>query len=77
MADLERQLKLVEKEAKRKGGPLKRKFIVSEGIFENNGAMVDLAKIVRLVLIRSERQTSGLRNFQIFRSNSRKSTSSG
>ena len=46
MADLERQLKIVDKEAKRKGGPLKRKFIVSEGIFENNGAMVDLAKIV-------------------------------
>ena len=47
MADLERQLKIVEKEARRKGGPLKRRFIVTEGIFENNGAMLDLAKVVR------------------------------
>jgi 7-keto-8-aminopelargonate synthetase-like enzyme len=46
MADLERQLKAVEKEAKRKGGPLKRRFIVSEGVFENNGAMIDLTKVV-------------------------------
>lgn len=47
MADLERQLKAVEKEARRKGGPLKRRFIATEGIFENNGAMLDLAKVVR------------------------------
>lgn len=48
MADLERQLKAVEKEAKRKGGPLKRRFIVTEGLFENDGVILDLAKVVEL-----------------------------
>lgn len=46
MADLERQLKAVEKEAKRKGGPLKRRFIVTEGLFESDGVVLDLAKVV-------------------------------
>lgn len=48
MEDLERQLQMVESEAKRKGGPLKRRFIISEGIFENDGALLDLAKVVSL-----------------------------
>jgi 7-keto-8-aminopelargonate synthetase-like enzyme len=75
MADLERQLKIVDKEAKRKGGPLKRKFIVSEGIFENNGAMVDLAKIVSQC--RAEHSSlSFILTLDAYRSSSRKSTSS-
>jgi serine palmitoyltransferase len=51
MEDLERQLRIVEKEAKRKGGPLKRRFIVTEGLFENNGAILDLAKVVCSALL--------------------------
>jgi hypothetical protein len=73
MADLERQLKAVEKEAKRKGGSLKRRFIVSEGVFENNGAMLDLAKVVRCQYKPS--RTNRFTNSLLLRSNSRKSTS--
>lgn len=46
MKDLERVLQNVEKEQKRKGGRLTRRFIVSEGVFENDGMMVDLPKVV-------------------------------
>lgn len=46
MKDLERVLQNVEKEQKRKGGKLTRRFIVSEGVFENDGMMVDLPKVV-------------------------------
>lgn len=44
MADLQRVLEKVVKEQARK--PLTRRFIVTEGIFENVGDMVDLPKIV-------------------------------
>lgn len=47
MKDLERVLQQVQREQKRKGGRLTKKFIVTEGIFENDGMMVDLPKIVR------------------------------
>lgn len=43
---LETTLAAVAKEAKKKKWPLTRRFIVTEGIFENGGAMVDLPKIV-------------------------------
>jgi serine palmitoyltransferase len=46
MKDLERVLQNVEKEQKRKGGRLTRRFIVSEGVFENDGMMVDLPNVV-------------------------------
>jgi serine palmitoyltransferase len=46
MLDLERVLKAVDREQRRKGGPLKRKFIVTEGVFENDGEILDLAKVV-------------------------------
>lgn len=44
---LEEVLQGVEKERIKKRLPLTRRFIVTEGIFENDGAMVDLPKIVR------------------------------
>ena len=46
MNDLERVLQQVERDRKRKGGKLTRKFIVAEGIFENDGMMLDLPKVV-------------------------------
>ncbi|KAJ9118071.1 hypothetical protein QFC24_006343 [Naganishia onofrii] len=48
MEDLERVLKAVERDAKRKGGPLKRRFIITEGIFENTGVMANLPRIIEL-----------------------------
>ena len=46
MEDLERVLQKVTKEQRRK--PLTRRFIVTEGLFENVGDMTDLPKIVWL-----------------------------
>ncbi|OCF42571.1 serine palmitoyltransferase [Kwoniella heveanensis CBS 569] len=48
MKDLERVLQNVERERKRKGGKLTKKFIVAEGIFENDGMMLDLPKVIEL-----------------------------
>ncbi|ORX41190.1 putative serine C-palmitoyltransferase [Kockovaella imperatae] len=48
MEDMERVMQQVEKERKRKGGKLTKKFIVTEGIFENDGMMVDLPKVIEL-----------------------------
>jgi serine palmitoyltransferase len=45
MEDLERVLAKITKEQARK--PLTRRFIITEGIFESYGDMVDLPKIVR------------------------------
>ena len=53
MNDLERVLQSVERERKRKGGKLTRKFIVAEGIFENDGMMLDLPKVVRYATAQS------------------------
>lgn len=47
MADLERVLARVQKEQAAKG-VLTRRFIVTEGLFENTGDMVDLVKIIEL-----------------------------
>lgn len=44
MADLEKVLEKVVKEQAKK--PLTRRFIVTEGLFENVGDMVDLPKLV-------------------------------
>lgn len=49
MADLERVLAKVVKEQAKK--PLTRRFIITEGLFENVGDMVDLPKIVSTVLL--------------------------
>jgi serine palmitoyltransferase len=43
---LEEVLENVEKERKKRRAPLTRRFIVTEGIFEKDGAMVDLPKLV-------------------------------
>jgi serine palmitoyltransferase len=45
---LEEVLISIEKERKKRRGPLTRRFIVTEGIFQKDGAMVDLPKIVSL-----------------------------
>jgi len=46
---LENVLQAVDKELKKKRTPLTRRFIVTEGIFENDGAMIDLPKLVSSV----------------------------
>ncbi len=46
LKSLEEVLESVEKERKKRRGPLTRRFIVTEGIFEKDGAMVDLPKLV-------------------------------
>ena len=46
LKSLEEVLEAVAKEQKKKRAPLTRRFIVTEGIFENDGAMVDLPKLV-------------------------------
>ncbi|EJU01455.1 serine palmitoyltransferase [Dacryopinax primogenitus] len=48
LASLEEVLVSVEKEMKKKRAPLTRRFIVSEGVFENDGQMVDLPKLIEL-----------------------------
>ena len=47
MQDLERVLQGVDREMKRKKGKLTKRFIVAEGVFENDGMMLDLPKVVR------------------------------
>lgn len=46
---LEEVLESVQREIRKKRGSLTRRFIVTEGIFEKDGAMVDLPKIVSSV----------------------------
>ncbi|OSX56865.1 hypothetical protein POSPLADRAFT_1076515 [Postia placenta MAD-698-R-SB12] len=50
MASLEKVLESVEKERRKKKMPLTRRFIVTEGIFDHDGAMSDLPKLVELKL---------------------------
>ncbi|KIK09534.1 hypothetical protein K443DRAFT_671435 [Laccaria amethystina LaAM-08-1] len=45
---LEDALISVEKERKKRRGPLTRRFIITEGIFERDGAMADLPKLIEL-----------------------------
>lgn len=49
MQDLERVLQGVDREMKRKKSKLTKRFIVAEGIYENDGMMLDLPKVVRYV----------------------------
>ncbi|KAF8332647.1 serine palmitoyltransferase [Cantharellus anzutake] len=48
MSSLEEVMNSVVKEMKKKKMPLARRFIITEGIFENDGAMSDLPKLVEL-----------------------------
>ncbi|KAH9025900.1 pyridoxal phosphate-dependent transferase [Lactarius hengduanensis] len=48
LKSLEDVLLTVEKERRKCRGPLTRRFIVTEGIFEKDGAMVDLPKLIEL-----------------------------
>ena len=51
MQDLQRVLeKVVIEQAKK---PLTRRFIITEGLFENVGDMIDLPKIVRCYYLRT------------------------
>ncbi|KAG5641098.1 hypothetical protein DXG03_006035 [Asterophora parasitica] len=49
LKSLEDVLEGVEKERKKRRGPLTRRFIITEGIFEKDGAMVDLPKLAEKV----------------------------
>lgn len=51
LKSLEQVLEAVEKERKKKRGPLTRRFIITEGIFEKDGVMTDLPKLVRKFLM--------------------------
>ncbi|KAI0708671.1 serine palmitoyltransferase [Earliella scabrosa] len=48
MDSLEHVLETVEKERRKRKAPLTRRFIVTEGIFDHDGAMSDLPKLVEL-----------------------------
>ncbi|PFH50829.1 hypothetical protein AMATHDRAFT_60294 [Amanita thiersii Skay4041] len=48
LKSLEDVLESVEKERKKRRQPLTRRFIITEGIFEKDGAMVDLPKLIEL-----------------------------
>ncbi|KIJ64715.1 hypothetical protein HYDPIDRAFT_111301 [Hydnomerulius pinastri MD-312] len=48
LKSLEDVLISVEKDRKKRRGPLTRRFIVTEGIFERDGEMVDLPKLIEL-----------------------------
>jgi serine palmitoyltransferase len=50
LKSLEDVLESVEKDRRKKGGAVIRKFIITEGVFEKDGAMIDLPKLVRDVL---------------------------
>ena len=50
LKSLEEVLEGVERERRKRRGPLTRRFIITEGIFEKDGAMVDLPKLVRYTL---------------------------
>jgi serine palmitoyltransferase len=48
ISSLESVLQQIVRDDKRRRGPLTRRFIITEGIFENDGARVDLARIIKL-----------------------------
>ena len=51
MKSLEHVLENIEKERRKKKGPLTRRFIVTEGIFDHDGAMSDLPKLVSITAL--------------------------
>jgi len=53
LKSLEEVLEGVEKDRRKRRGPLTRRFIVTEGIFEKDGRMVDLPKLVSTSFARS------------------------
>ncbi|KDN53268.1 PLP-dependent transferase [Tilletiaria anomala UBC 951] len=48
MSSLEKVLQGITREDKRRKGPLTRRFIITEGIFEHDGQMTDLIKVMEL-----------------------------
>ncbi|KAH7907817.1 pyridoxal phosphate-dependent transferase, partial [Hygrophoropsis aurantiaca] len=50
LKSLEDVLQSVDKERKKRKAPLTRRFIITEGIFERDGEMVDLPKLIELKL---------------------------
>ncbi|KAF8067622.1 serine palmitoyltransferase [Lyophyllum atratum] len=48
LKSLEDVLEGVEKERRKRRGPLTRRFVITEGIFEKDGAMVDLPKLIEI-----------------------------
>ncbi|KAG6855084.1 hypothetical protein C0991_006013 [Blastosporella zonata] len=48
LKSLEDVLESIEKDRKKRRGPLTRRFIITEGIFEKDGAMVDLPKLIEI-----------------------------
>ncbi|KAH7926924.1 PLP-dependent transferase [Leucogyrophana mollusca] len=48
LKSLEDALQSVDKERKKRKAPLTRRFIITEGIFERDGEMVDLPKLIEL-----------------------------
>ncbi|KAJ7067807.1 serine palmitoyltransferase [Mycena amicta] len=55
LKSLEDVLDSVEKERKKRRGPLTRRFIITEGIFEKDGAMTDLPKLIDIKFKRKYR----------------------
>jgi serine palmitoyltransferase len=51
LKSLEDVLDGVEKERRKRRAPLTRRFIVTEGIFEKDGTMVDLPKLVSFCVV--------------------------
>ena len=47
LGSLEEVLLSIDKERKKRRTPLTRRFIITEGIFQKDGVMVDLPKLVR------------------------------
>jgi serine palmitoyltransferase len=47
LKSLEEVLQAIDRDQKKKRAPLTRRFIVTEGIFENDGQVLDLPKLVR------------------------------
>jgi serine palmitoyltransferase len=60
IGSLEATLLAVEKEHKKKKWPLTRRFIITEGIFEKDGQMVDLPKIVGVLFHYKRMYADGL-----------------
>jgi serine palmitoyltransferase len=56
MKSLEEVLEVTDKEQRKRRAPLTRRFIVTEGIFERDGSMVDLPKLVCIFILHGSAQ---------------------